>query len=177
MKLYLVFLLLLTTSCEAISELKTTPPQGQKSSQVWTVQRVSDGDTLTILRGLEKQKIRLCGIDAPEKNQPLGRESSDFVRSLIAQSNNKVIVVPTQSDRYGRTVAEVFVILPDGSEKFLQEELILAGLAYHYAQYSSRCPNRNAIVEAEAIARSQKVGVWRGFHVPPWEHRRKNRTN
>jgi endonuclease YncB( thermonuclease family) len=54
-----------------------------------------------------------------------------------------------------------------------QEEQVKAGLAYHYAKYSGNCPHRDAIVTAEAIARSNRVGVWSQDYEKPWDYRKK----
>ncbi|MBE9193593.1 thermonuclease family protein [Gloeocapsopsis crepidinum LEGE 06123] len=101
-------------------------------SEEYQVINIHDGDTLTVQGNWGKQKIRLCGIDAPELDQPLGYESRDFARSLVASAGNNIILMPIEKDRYGRTVAEVFVALKDGQEKSLQEELLKSGLANSY---------------------------------------------
>lgn len=75
-----------------------------------------------------------------------------------------------ERDRYGRQVAEVFA-----GNKFLQEEQVKAGLAYHYARYSGNCPHRDAIVQAEAIAQSNHAGVWSGNYEKPWDYRKARR--
>ena len=59
--------------------------------------------------GRKELKIRFCGIDGPERDQAGGIESRDHLRSLIAQGDGSVIVVPVEVDRYGRTVAELFI--------------------------------------------------------------------
>jgi len=75
---------------------------------------VHDGDTITVNSGWGKEKIRLCGVDAPELSQPLGTQSRDKLRSLIAAAGNQVELMPVAKDRYGRTVAEVFTALKGG---------------------------------------------------------------
>ena len=151
----------------------------------WKVLKIADGDTITVQRGNVKEKIRFCGIDAVEKQQELGTQATDYLRSLIAKGDGTVMVSPIEEDRYGRTVAELFVKPQPGTpgyqpeeEIFLNGEMVRAGLSYHYAKYSERCPNRDAIIKAEAIARSQHVGVWRDqYSIPPWEFRKQQRQN
>lgn len=144
-------------------------------SEEWEVVKVSDGDTITVRRGSRKERIRFCGIDSPEKNQRLGSEATDNLRRLIAEGSGRVQLTIIESDRYGRKVAEVFTVLGNGEERFLQEQQLLAGLAYHYAKYSDNCPNRDSIVKAEAIAQNSRIGVWNGSHIKPWDYRKKNR--
>jgi micrococcal nuclease len=150
-------------------------------SEQWELVNVSDGDTIRASKNGVVERFRLCGIDAPEKSQPLGEDSKNYLLSLVSPKN-KISISISDTDRYGRKIAEIFVI--DGNnEKFLNEELIKAGLAYHYAQYSGNCPNKISLENAEAIAKSQGIGVWRrrysqwnGNHVPPWEYRKANRN-
>jgi endonuclease YncB( thermonuclease family) len=137
---------------------------------------VYDGDTFQVQCDGHKQKIRLCGIDAPEVKQPLGIESRDYLRSLIAKVSNQVIVIEMDRDRYGRSVAEVLLESPSG-EQSVQEEMLKGGFAYHYKQYSGNCHNRDVFDSAEAIARSQQRGVWKlqGGGQRPWDYRKLNR--
>ena len=156
---------------------QTDPPAAPSpASDLWQVVpgSVYDGDTLRVQRNGEELKIRLCGIDAPEKDQPLGIEARDYLRSLIDQSNNSVRLVEVEGDRYGRTVAEVIAVLGE-SEINLNAQMVADGMAYHYAQYSGNCPSQNAIVEAEAIAQASRAGVWAdSASEKPWKWRQKN---
>jgi endonuclease YncB( thermonuclease family) len=152
-------------------------------SEQWEVVSVSDGDTIKASKDGKTERFRLCGIDAPETSQPLGKDSGDYLRSLLEQPkaslishSNKVSISISDTDRYGRKIAEIFVINGD-EEKFINEELVKAGLAYHYKQYSRNCPNRISLENAEAIAKSKGLGVWNGNHTPPWEYRRNKRKN
>lgn len=147
------------------------PAPGQ--SQQWQVVRVSDGDTLTVRSGIREQRVRLCGIDAPEQQQPLGNESRQYLQQLV--SGGTVILMETDRDRYGRLVAEAFTRSADGSEQSLQEEMLTAGMAYVYPAYVNDCPNANVFKQAEAIAQEQRVGVWNGSYQRPWDWRKANR--
>jgi len=144
-----------------------TSPEALTPTKSWRVVKVADGDTITVVRGSLKEKIRFCGIDAPESKQPLGKESKVNLQRLINGANGEVQLSIIESDRYGRQVAEVFA-----GEKFLQEEQLKAGLAYHYAKYSGNCLHRDAIVEAEAIAQTNNAGVWGGNYEKPWDYRK-----
>jgi endonuclease YncB( thermonuclease family) len=137
---------------------------------------IYDGDTFRVRCSGREQKIRLCGIDAPELNQPPGIKARNYLRSLVAEAKGQVIVIEMDRDRYDRTVAEVFLDKPSG-EQSVQEEMLKAGFAYHYKQYSGNCHNRDVFDSAEAIARSQQRGVWKlqGGGERPWDYRKSNR--
>ncbi|WP_434683995.1 thermonuclease family protein [Pseudanabaena minima] len=138
--------------------------------------KVSDGDTITVDCDGEKLKLRFCGIDAPELSQPLGAESKALMLELV--EDKQVVIRPIELDRYGRTIAEVEVKSDrKGSNGeyeilFVGGEMVNAGMAYHYRQFSGNCPNREIIVSAEEEAKSKKVGVWSGNYQKPWDYRR-----
>jgi endonuclease YncB( thermonuclease family) len=162
-------LTIILCSCSLINQQPLT--RNNPPGQLWQVKEGSiyDGDTLRVIRGNEELKIRFCGIDAPEKAQALGIESRDYLRSLVAFSQGKVYITPIESDRYGRTVAELF----DTNGNFLNAEMVKAGLAYHYQRYSGNCPHKQDIVVAEKTAQKSKLGVWANKNSqPPWIWRR-----
>jgi len=123
---------------------------------------VTDGDTIKVLKDGKQVKIRLASIDCPEKGQPYGNAAKKYTANMVA---GKVVKIwPTDTDRYGRTVAFVFVGGVD-----VNKELLKAGLAWHYKKYS-RDPE---LAKLEFEARSKKVGLWKEPDpVPPWEWRR-----
>ncbi|MBC1237575.1 thermonuclease family protein [Nostoc sp. 2RC] len=151
----------------ALNESSEIPKQ-------WEVVKVSDGDTITVRQGQEKKKIRLCGIDAPESKQPLGQESKGNLQRLVDEVGGKVSITEIERDRYGRIVGEVFSS-KNGSEKFLNEEQLSSGNGYLYTQYAGKCPNKIALGNAEAIAKSKKLGVWSGNFQKPWDYRKQQR--
>lgn len=140
---------------------------------LWTVVSVSDGDSLKVkTESGEIKKIRLGCIDAPETAQPQGTESKANLERLVSEADNKVIGYPIETDKYGRTVAEVFTSKGD-KERFLNEEQVSSGNAYIYRQYLGKCSNRGALEKAEEIAKSQRNGVWsRNDLVKPWDFRK-----
>ncbi|MEO1672778.1 MAG: thermonuclease family protein [Cyanobacteria bacterium J06631_2] len=145
-------------------------------AQQWRVKpgSIHDGDTLRVTRGNEELKIRICGIDAPELKQPLGIESRDYLRSLIDQGDGTIHVLPIETDRYNRTVAELWIpIKPDYEGQIhLNTAMVEAGYAYHYQQYSGNCESAENLGWAEKIARDNKLGVWNGNHQKPWDYRK-----
>jgi endonuclease YncB( thermonuclease family) len=129
---------------------------------------VADGDTLTVLDASNTQhKIRLAGIDAPERKQPFGTVSRQHLAQLAF--GKAVLVVHNKKDRYGRQVGKVAV---DGVDVGLEQ--IKAGLAWHYKAYEREQPteDRAAYAGAELVARSARLGLWsEASAVPPWEWR------
>lgn len=152
------------------------------NSEEWQVIRVSDGDTIVVrqMDGREK-KLRLCGVDSPETKhgkqpgQPLGTEAKANLQRLVDEADKTVMVTEIESDRYGRTVAEVFSS-KNGVEKNFNEEQLSSGFALVYPQYVKKCPNGDVFVKAEAIAQSKKLGVWSGNFQKPWEYRKQQRS-
>ena len=103
---------------------------------------VYDGDTFRVKCDGKEQKIRLCGIDAPEAKQPLGIESSEIICVLWLPKlqRSKSSLLKWIAISYGRTVAEVLFDTPEG-EQSVQEEMLKAGMVYHYKQFSGNCHN------------------------------------
>jgi endonuclease YncB( thermonuclease family) len=133
---------------------------------------VADGDTVTVLDAQRVQhKIRLSGIDAPEKSQPFGNRSK---QSLSDLAFDKTVVVETDKrDRYGREVGKVLVSGQDVN--LIQVE---RGMAWHYKAYASeQSANDQRLYEAaETAAKSAKRGLWRDPEpIAPWEFRKAKR--
>lgn len=133
---------------------------------------VADGDTLTVLDGRKQQhKVRLDGIDAPEKAQPFGNRSKQSLSDLAY--NRNVQVQTHKRDRYGRVVGKVLL---DGTDLNLHQ--INRGLAWHYKAYSHEQTreDRARYAAAEEVARSERRGLWRDAEpTPPWEWRKNAR--
>jgi endonuclease YncB( thermonuclease family) len=130
---------------------------------------ISDGDTLSVLREGKAVKVRLHGVDTPEKAQAFGTRAQQFTGDLVFQK--EVTVVVRATDRYGRLVGEV--LLPDG--RSLNQELVKAGMAWWYRKYA---PNDTTLAQLEAQARTAKRGLWADANsVPPWEWRKGQRAS
>jgi endonuclease YncB( thermonuclease family) len=130
-----------------------------------TVQRITDGDTIVVRTAdFEDVKVRLYGIDAPERKQPGGAEASAWLRPLQGQT---VTVIEMDVDRYGRTVA-----LVESEGRSVNVGIVAAGWAWHYDRYckAAICGDIEA---AENAAREAGRGIWAGEAVPPWEWRRR----
>ena len=166
----------------AASLLLTTPTASAADLLEGRVVRIADGDTLTVLDVDQVQRrVRLAGIDAPEKAQPFGERSR---QNLARLTFGKAVEVRWhKKDRYGRLVGQVWVASPDvrcqgaGCPKTLDAGLaqITVGLAWHYKQYAGeQSPeDRERYSFAEVDARAKRAGLWReGEPVAPWEWRR-----
>lgn len=133
---------------------------------------IADGDTLTILDArFVQHKVRLSGIDAPEKTQPFGTVSRQHLALLTF--GRQVTVVTAKKDRYKRTVGKVLV---GGIDANLAQ--VEVGLAWHYREYArEQSPeDRRAYAEAEETARARLAGLWRDEHpVAPWKYRKTRR--
>ena len=124
---------------------------------------IADGDTCTVLTANNEQvKIRLAGIDTPERSQAYGAKAK---KALSDKIFGKTIEVKAQNkDRYGRTIADLYV-----GSRWINLELVAEGWAWHYKHYSKD----KKLAEAEIRARSSKKGLWRDKSpTPPWEYRR-----
>jgi len=127
---------------------------------------VTDGDTIKVMHQGRAERVRLAGVDCPEKHQAFGKKAKQFTADLAM--GQEVNVIAQKKDRYGRTLG--YVILPDGRN--LNRELVQAGLAWWYRQFSSD----SSLGELEAEARAARRGLWQDSHpVPPWEFRRNGR--
>ncbi len=125
---------------------------------------ISDGDTLTLLTGEQEQvRIRLAGIDAPERGQPYGSRARQALSDIAFGKPVRIAVLDT--DRYGRVVGRVFAGAQDANA-----ELVRRGAAWVYRRYS-RDP---ALLGLEEAARAEGQGLWalpEPERVPPWEWR------
>jgi micrococcal nuclease len=120
---------------------------------------VLDGDTIDVSRNGTTIRVRLEGIDCPEKDQPFAEEAKAFTANLI--SGKTVSVIEKEKDEYGRTVARVFV---DGRD--VSVELLKAGLATHYRKYNSDW----LLAALEQEAKAARAGIWASLTtLPPVE--------
>ncbi|MEH2377259.1 thermonuclease family protein [Nostoc sp.] len=164
---------------QAASRLRFVGTSGE------AVERVSDGDTLVVKDTDGKNfSVRFACIDAPEiahtKKEKQSKSASDRnqftwgvkaqqrVQELVQQGGDRVTLNITDSDRYGRKIAEVR--LKNGT--FVQQVLLQEGLAKVYRPYLNKCPSKNLVQQAEVEAKQQRLGVWSDTKfVNPWEYR------
>ena len=128
---------------------------------------VADGDTITVLHERKGEKIRLYGIDCPERHQDFGRRAKKETSDLVF--GRSVGVVPKATDRYGRTIG--VVKLANGTD--INRLLVERGLCWWYQKYA---PNDGDLARLEKQAPVQKIGVWSQTDpTPPWEFRHMTR--
>jgi endonuclease YncB( thermonuclease family) len=151
--------MLLPTICSAAPD---SAPASRAEPRVLNgrVVGITDGDTLTLLVDLEEVRIRLAQIDAPEMDQPYGKQAKAALSTLAFRKQARVEVVDI--DRYGRTVGEIFA---DGID--VNREMVREGHAWAYTKYS----HTTEIVDHESSARAAKKGLWalpESQREPPW---------
>jgi endonuclease YncB( thermonuclease family) len=105
----------------------------------------------------------------------MGVESRDHLRSLVDIGKGELLLVPVEKDRYGRTVAEVYVKDSQSTAINLNVQMVRDGYAWHYAQYSDSCPIRSEFAIAQELAQKEGLGIWNGNPQPPWEWRKANK--
>jgi micrococcal nuclease len=152
-------------------------------SGIYRVASVSDGDTLVLS---SDQRVRFACIDAPEtpKSQreaastemarvsqyTYGLYAKAMVEDLIQSSGGVVQLDVTDTDRYGRWVAEVR--LPN--DQLVQDMLIQQGLAMVYEKYIQNCPSANQLRQSQQEAQQAQAGLWGSpGMLPPWEFRQR----
>lgn len=162
--------------------LGLTVPLGAPLAQSFSgmVVAVADGDTITVLDDSRRQfKVRLAGIDAPEKKQPYGQKSK---ATLSANAFGKrVNVIGSKRDRYKRLIAKVIVPsevtctnapCPGSIDVGLRQ--VELGMAWWYRKYANEQTHADqaAYESAERLARSRKAGLWKDNEpIPPWNWR------
>ena len=129
---------------------------------------VQDGDTITVLDSSnQNHRIRLQGIDAPEKSQAFGTRSGQNLSQAIF---DRVVTIEwSKHDRYRRIVGKVTL---DGRDICLEQ--VRAGMAWHYKYYQNeQTPeDRQIYANAEDAARSAEIGLWADPNpIPPWDFR------
>jgi endonuclease YncB( thermonuclease family) len=126
------------------------------------VVRIADSDTITVLLDKTQRKIRLEGIDAPEKGQAFGTKARRALREKI--SGKTVRIDWKQRYRYGRIVGRVYL-----GDRDISLEMVRDGMAWHCKRYS----RETALAEAEREARADRRGLWADDKPTlPWEWRK-----
>ena len=137
-------------------------------NQIGKVIKIVDGDTYDILiEGNNTIRIRMFGIDAPEKGMPYYIVAKNYLGDLCFKKN--INIRKTDIDQHGRTVAKSY--LDDGRE--LGAEMVKAGLAWHYKKYD---PDDSILANLENRAKENRIGLWADSHpIAPWEIRKLHR--
>ena len=132
------------------------------------VVRVVDGDTVVVLDEQRAQhKVRLAGIDAPERGQAFGTRAKQRLSALVG--GQTVTVHWHKEDRYGRIVGKLIV---DGQDADL--EMVRSGFAWWFRKYADEqsAEDRRRYEAAEAAARGERLGLWTDPEpMAPWDWR------
>ena len=168
-------LFLVTNICLIIFLLSYNDVKSEEVKIISGTAKVTDGDTIQI----EGKKIRFFGIDAPEKKQqckkpwltisfisfskdyPCGQISTDKLKKKI---NNKLLICKwSNKDRYKRYIAECFK-----DKTNINAWMVRNGYAVAYRKYSKK------FVSQEIFAKKEKLGLWSGTFMMPWDYRKNN---
>jgi len=143
------------------------PKQGQSATFV----SVGDGDTIRVRTSSGRnQTIRLACIDAPERAQGAPGQVARAALAAMVQSG-PLEIKPQTTDKYGRTVAEVFV-----AGRNVNLQMVRFGHAFAYRKYLAQC-DQAAYLGAEAWAQQYGQGVWRYGTERPWDYRQRRRES
>ncbi|HPS38687.1 MAG TPA: thermonuclease family protein, partial [Candidatus Cloacimonadota bacterium] len=127
---------------------------------------VKDGDTIHVLVNRSTYKIRLDGIDCPEKDQAFGAKARQFTSAMVFGKTVRVALIG--KDQYQRWLGKVYTL--GGTS--LNEALLSNGLAWHYKHYNSE----KRLAKLESNARSKRIGIWSQKNpIPPWDFRKAKR--
>jgi endonuclease YncB( thermonuclease family) len=127
-----------------------------------TIIRVIDGDTYIFLTSTGSFTVRMLGIDAPERDQPFSRESSEFLSQFL---NKKAVTKVNGTDKDDRSVGTLFV-----NGRNINLLSIKAGYAWHYKRYS----DDQDYAAAEEYAQRNKLKIWSLPNpIPPWSWRQR----
>ena len=133
---------------------------------------ISDGDSFKVLYQNQELKIRIHGIDAPERKMPYYQESKKLLASLIFKQY--IYLKDREKDQYQRIVADVFLT----NQKNIAHEMVKNGLAWHYVKYSKD----SQLANYQTFAKNKPIGIWQDKNaIAPWEFRKikrdKNKTS
>lgn len=161
-----IVIVLLACSLFASYSRNNSQSRLEKFTEVEIIGRVIkivDGDTYHIVTGnYEQVKVRMAGIDAPEKGQSYFQKAKDFLGRLCFNKIVKIKII--DKDRNGRIIAESY--LEDGTS--LSHEMVKNGFAWHFKKYSSD----EILARLEQQAQINKMGLWADKHpAAPWEFR------
>lgn len=160
----LLLLICITIGCEPPQQTTPTVKANVLPNQfVAKVIGITDGDTIDVLTDQnETIRLRLNGIDAPERGQPFGNNAKQFLSDLVG--GQTIRIVDLLRDRYDRMIAELY-----RGEERVTLSLVKAGLAWHYVRYS----DDNELALAETTAKASSLGLWNDHRfVAPWDWRK-----
>ncbi len=158
-KIVIVFAAVVTIVSLLISRTGLNRLEGkEKPGESCRVEKVNDGDTITVRMGKNLEKIRLIGMDAPEMGQePWGRMAREHLKTLIDSSSRNVTLEydVVKRDKYDRLLA--YVRTADG--KMLNAEMLKDGYALLFT-FPPNVKHVDEFIKAEKQAKDKKIGIW-----------------
>jgi micrococcal nuclease len=128
-----------------------------------TVYRVIDGDSFEGRANGQTYRIRLFGIDAPEKGQDFYQKSKSRLGELC--KDGPVSITIRNKDYFGRWVADANT----SRGLFINQVMVKEGLAWHFTKYSKD----PTLKKLERVARDSQIGIWSvKYPIAPWEYRK-----
>ena len=126
------------------------------------IKKIIDGDTVHVFFKDEVYKLRLTEIDAPERDQPFGIDSTNYLKKLLGEG--KVDIDISGTDRYGRKLARLY-----WKGKDINRELVSAGYAWVYDEYVTDY----SFYDDQTKAKLNRKGLWKDSSpIKPWEWRK-----
>ena len=151
--------------CTAVSHIAVAderPPGIPDEAKYVKVDRITDGDTIVLKNST---RVRLHGIDTPERDQPYGSAATTALENMVETS---VYIVEVDTDRYGRTVGQLY----HSKEGYdINASMVCDGHAWWYERYA---PDSQLLEDCQEDAQSAPKGLWEDKDpMPPWEWRRR----
>ena len=132
------------------------------AEEISGVPKIVDGDTVHVFFKDEVYKLRLTEIDAPERDQPFGIDSTNYLKKLLGEG--KVDIDISGTDRYGRKLARLY-----WKGKDINRELVSAGYAWVYDEYVTDY----SFYDDQTKAKLNRRGLWVDSDpIKPWIWRR-----
>lgn len=152
----------------SLALLSLSPTSAIAQTITGTIVSVGDGDTIRVSTADKTLTVRLSCIDSPElKQQPYGQAAANRLKQLLPVGQAVTLQI-ADTDRYGRSVAKVYV-----GDTAINLTLVQEGQAVVYRQYLGGCPElRDRLLSAEAQDKQRRLGLWTQDHpVMPWDFR------
>lgn len=145
------------------TDLSNLPDDG-----IYRLEYICDGDTINVTNGEISFRVRLAGIDAPEKSQPFGAESTRFLSSLLPKNSLVHLAIVDYDSKWDRVVAYV----ENAQDDPVNQIMVEMGFAYHFKDFAKKA---KFLAQAEKLARKEKRGLWAlNLKEKPWEYRQKS---
>lgn len=168
LSIFLIFLLLISTSTPLFARENTRRehPRQIENRDVF-IKRVIDGDTIQLKSG---HRVRLIGIDAPERKARFGQPAKRFLQSLIEDKPVRLVFDTNRTDRHGRVLAYVYK-----NNTLINEQIVLNGFA-RILPIPPNTAHATTFEAAEQVARAGNLGIWSLDRPTPSNERRSRDT-